>query len=83
MLTKCMVEYRWRGPAPPAGARAYLGTRAPRRQAAALIAMQEATESHLVGLFEDAMLCAIHAKRVTLMVKDLQLARRIRGTAKE
>lgn len=41
--------------------------------------MQEATELYLVGLFEDANLCAIHGKRVTLMMKDMQLAQRIRG----
>ena len=45
--------------------------------------MQEAAEAHLVGLFEDANLCAIHAKRVTIMVKDMQLARRIRGVLRE
>ncbi|CAG8533194.1 160_t:CDS:2 [Diversispora eburnea] len=38
-----------------------------------------ATEAYLVHLFEDANLCAIHAKRVTIMQKDIQLARRIRG----
>ena len=48
-------------------------------QVKALEALQEAAESYLVHLFEDANLCAIHAKRVTLMVKDIQLARRIRG----
>lgn len=37
------------------------------------------TEAFLVHLFEDANLCAIHAKRVTIMIKDMQLARRIRG----
>ena len=42
-------------------------------------ALQEAAESYLVGLFEDTNLCAIHAKRVTIMPKDIQLARRIRG----
>ena len=47
--------------------------------ARALIALQEASEAFLVSLFEDANLCAIHAKRVTLMVKDIHLARRIRG----
>ena len=41
--------------------------------------MAEATEAYLVGLFEDTNLCAIHAKRVTIMPKDMQLARRIRG----
>jgi len=39
----------------------------------------KAAEAFLVHLFEDANLCAIHAKRLTLMVKDIQLARRIRG----
>jgi histone H3 len=50
-----------------------------RFQAAALAALQEAGEDYLVGLFQDTNLCAIHAKRVTIMPKDLQLARRIRG----
>ncbi|KDO21164.1 hypothetical protein SPRG_12945 [Saprolegnia parasitica CBS 223.65] len=50
-----------------------------RWQAEALLALQEAAEAHLVRVFEDANLCAIHAKRVTIMVKDIQLARRIRG----
>ena len=45
--------------------------------------MQEAAESYLVGLFEDANLCAIHAKRVTVFPKDLELARRIRGDHSE
>ena len=50
-----------------------------RFQASALLSLQEATEAYLVGLFEDANLSAIHAKRVTVMPKDIQLARRIRG----
>ena len=50
-----------------------------RWQAEALLALQEASEAYLVSIFEDSNLCAIHAKRVTLMVKDIQLARRIRG----
>ncbi|KAM6495803.1 histone-fold-containing protein [Amanita muscaria] len=50
-----------------------------RWQSSALLALQEATEAYLVHLFEDANLCAIHAKRVTLMTRDMQLARRIRG----
>ena len=54
-----------------------------RWQAEAMVAMQEAAEAHLVGLFEDANLCTIHAKRVTIMPKDLQLARRIRGPLRE
>ena len=45
----------------------------------ALLSLQEASEAYLVGLFEDTNLCAIHAKRVTIMQKDIQLARRIRG----
>jgi hypothetical protein len=44
-----------------------------------LCLFQEASEAYLVGLFEDTNLCAIHAKRVTIMPKDIQLARRIRG----
>ena len=43
------------------------------------MALQEAAEAYLVTLFEDTVLCAIHAKRVTVMPKDMQLARRIRG----
>ena len=50
-----------------------------RFQASAVVALQEASEAYLVGLFEDTNLCAIHAKRVTIMPKDIQLARRIRG----
>ncbi|KAJ3506441.1 hypothetical protein NMY22_g17249 [Coprinellus aureogranulatus] len=50
-----------------------------RWQSSALLALQEAAEAFLVHLFEDANLCAIHAKRVTLMTRDIQLARRIRG----
>jgi len=50
-----------------------------RMQASAVLALQEAAESYLVGLFEDTNLCAIHAKRVTIIPKDIQLARRIRG----
>ncbi|KAG2156142.1 histone-fold-containing protein [Suillus clintonianus] len=50
-----------------------------RWQSSAIMALQEATEAFLVHLFEDANLCAIHAKRVTIMQRDIQLARRIRG----
>ncbi|KAF8371328.1 hypothetical protein PRIPAC_77757 [Pristionchus pacificus] len=50
-----------------------------RFQSSAVMALQEAAEAYLVGLFEDTNLCAIHAKRVTIMPKDIQLARRIRG----
>mmetsp|Transcript_8667 Transcript_8667/g.15689 ORF Transcript_8667/g.15689 Transcript_8667/m.15689 type:complete len:158 (+) Transcript_8667:164-637(+) len=59
-------------------------TRQPYRwQGSAILALQEAAEAHLVALFEDSNLCAIHGKRVTIMVKDMQLARRIRGTFRE
>ncbi|KAH8051178.1 hypothetical protein JL722_10877 [Aureococcus anophagefferens] len=51
-----------------------------RFQSTAILALQEASEAYLVGLFEDTNLCAIHAKRVTIMPKDIQLAR-IRGGA--
>ena len=50
-----------------------------RFQSAAIMALQEAAEAYLVGLFEDTNLCTIHAKRVTIMPKDIQLARRIHG----
>jgi histone H3 len=50
-----------------------------RFQSSAILALQEASEAYLVGLFEDTNLCAIHAKRVTIMPKDIQLARRVRG----
>eukprot|EP00762_Andalucia_godoyi_P007858 ANDGO_01298.mRNA.1 Histone H3.3 type 2 len=50
-----------------------------RFQSAAIGALQEAAEAYLVALFEDTNLCAIHARRVTVMPKDMQLARRIRG----
>jgi histone H3 len=50
-----------------------------RFQSHAICAIQEAAEAYLVSLFEDVNLCAIHAKRVTIMPKDIQLARRIRG----
>lgn len=49
-----------------------------RYQAAALNALQEAAEAYLVYLFEDTNLCCIHARRVTIMPRDIQLARRIR-----
>ena len=50
-----------------------------RFQTTAIMALQEAAECYLVGLFEDSNLCAIHAGRVTVMPKDIGLARRIRG----
>lgn len=48
-------------------------------QARALLALQEAAEAYLAGLFEDTNMCAIHAKRVTIMPRDILLARRVRG----
>ncbi|ORZ41063.1 histone H3 h3_3 [Catenaria anguillulae PL171] len=50
-----------------------------RFQSSAVGALQEAAEAYLVGLFEDTNLAAIHAKRVTIQPKDIQLARRLRG----
>lgn len=48
-------------------------------QARALEALQQAAEDYLVHLMEDANICAIHARRVTIMVRDIHLSRRIRG----
>ena len=50
-----------------------------RFQSTALLALQEAAEAYLIGLLEDTNLCALHAKRVTITPRDMQLARRIRG----
>ena len=50
-----------------------------RWQTQAIQALQEAAEAFLVHLFEDTNLCALHAKRVAIMQKDIQLARRLRG----
>ena len=50
-----------------------------RFQSVAILCLQEAAEAYLVGLFKNTNLCAIHAKRVTIMPRDIQLARRIRG----
>ena len=50
-----------------------------RFQSTAVVALKGASEACLVGLFEDTNLCAIHAKRVNVMPKDIQLARRIHG----
>jgi histone H3 len=50
-----------------------------RFQGNALLALQDAAEDYLVGLFEDANLICIHAKRITITNRDMQLARRIRG----
>ena len=51
-----------------------------RFQSHAIMALQQASEAYLVRLFEDTNFCAIHAGRVTIMPKDMQLARRIRGS---
>ena len=53
-----------------------------RFQGSAVLALREASEAYLIGLFEDINPCAIHAKRVTIMPKDMQLARRIRGESR-
>ena len=50
-----------------------------RFQGTAIMALQEASEAYLISLFEDCNLCAIHAKHCTIMPKDIQLARQIRG----
>ena len=50
-----------------------------RFQHTGVLALQEASEAYLVGLFEDTNLCAVHGKRVTIMPKDIQLVRCIRG----
>ena len=50
-----------------------------RMQSCAVQMLQEAAEAYLVELMEDTRLAAIHAKRVTIFPKDMQLARRIRG----
>lgn len=44
----------------------------------AMLALQEMSEAYLVGLFEDTNLCAMHAKRVTITPRDMQLAKRLR-----
>ena len=50
-----------------------------RFQSSALLALQEAAEAYLTSLFEDTNLCAAHAKRITILPRDMHLARRIRG----
>ena len=51
-------------------------------QSTAIMALHEAGEVLLVGLLEQANLCGIHTKHVTIMPKDIQLARQIRGVYK-
>ena len=48
-------------------------------QSTALLALQEASEAYLICLFEDSDECALHAKRVRIMPRDMQLAQRIQG----
>lgn len=50
-----------------------------RIQSAALAALQEAAEMYMVQFFEDSLLCSLHGKRVTLMIQDCHLMRRLRG----
>ena len=50
-----------------------------RFQSTAVLALQEASEAYMVGMFEDTNLAALHAKRVTILPRDLALARRLRG----
>lgn len=50
-----------------------------RFQAAAVEAIQESAEAYIISVFEDANLCAIHARRVTMMARDIRLARRLRS----
>ena len=54
-----------------------------RIQVGAVLALQEAAEAYLIWLFEDTNLCTIHTKCVTIMRKDIQLVRRIRGEMSE
>ena len=50
-----------------------------RIQSTALLAMQEAAEAYLVNMFADVQVCAFHGRRVTIMPKDIQLWKRMRG----
>ncbi len=50
-----------------------------RFQSLAVLALQEASEAYMIGMFDDTNLCALHAKRVTIMPRDMLLARRLRG----
>jgi histone H3 len=53
-----------------------------RFQSTAMLALQEAAEAYLINVFEWTNLAAIHAKRVTIMPKDMKLALRIRGAVR-
>jgi histone H3 len=48
-------------------------------QSLAVLALHEASEAYMVGMFEDTNLAALHAKHVTIMPRDMLLARRLRG----
>jgi histone H3 len=48
-------------------------------QSLAVLSLQEASEAYMIGMFEDTNLCAVHAKRVTIMPSDMLLARRLHG----
>ena len=50
-----------------------------RFQSTAVLALQEASEAYMVGMFEDTNLAALHAKCVTILPRDMALARRLRG----
>jgi len=50
-----------------------------RFQSLSVLALQEASEAYLIRMFEDTNLAALHAKRVTIMPRDILLARRLRG----
>ena len=50
-----------------------------RFQSLSILALQEASEAYMIGMLEDTNLAAMHAKRVTIMPRDMILARRIRG----
>jgi histone H3 len=50
-----------------------------RYQGSAVLALQEAAEAYIIGIFEDTNLNAIHAKRVTIIPKDVKLTQRLRG----
>ena len=52
-------------------------------QNSAVVAIQEAAQAYLVGLFQEANLIAIHSKRTTIAARDLQLVRRLHGDVKE
>ncbi|CAD8067883.1 unnamed protein product [Paramecium sonneborni] len=50
-----------------------------RFQSSAILALQEATEAFIVNMLEDSVICAHHARRITVMQRDINLARRIRA----